>query len=333
MSIVFSSFTDYLDMLPQEQARHGDALRSQVRQQVQEPSSAGLSAFLFLPDQLDHPDHDDAAQVFAQAVEQMYLPRPLVDDEIPLLFLGYHAMNRFSGKRTSQGFLLTDQAIYVQDDFTVLSAAPAAARGQALPTGVDVVQGFVSPMLAGYKAWKDWADLAQCPQSDLSARCGASLQAVIGTVIGYHAQHGSLRQPRLREWKLAELVAEHDAGEALLDPLNPKLSKKLGKVIGKFQIPADEALQFALVDFPLFGGPYGLALTSKALYGKDLMESPSRIALAQVDASALQISEKGDRLSTGANPPIALPSYTDAAFRDPFLGLLKQEIVRLQSQA
>lgn len=332
MSIVFSSFTDYLGTLPQEQAQHGDALRSQVRQQVQ-PSGAELSPFLFLPDQVDHPEHEDAAQVFAQAVEQMYLPRPLVNDEIPLLFLGYHAMNRFSGKRTAQGFLLTDQAIYVQDDFTVLSAAPPPARGLALPARIDEMQSFVSELLASYKAWKDWADLAQCPESALSARCGASLESVIGTVIDYHAQHGSLRQAPARQWKLAELVAEHDAGDALLDPLNPKLSKKLGKVIGKFQIPADEALQFALVDFPLFGGPYGLALTSKALYGKDLMESPLRIALAQVDASTLQISEKGDRLSTGANPPLALPSYADAALREPFLGLLKQEVIRLQSQA
>lgn len=87
------------------------------------------------------------------------------------------------------------------------------------------------------------------------------------------------------------------------------------------------------MDFPLFGGPYGFALTSKALYGKDLMESPLRIALAQVDAGDLQISEKGDSLTTGANPPIALPSYTKEALRQPFLEFLKQEVVRLQSQA
>jgi len=59
-----------------------------------------------------------------RAVEQMYLPQPWVGDEIPLFFLGYHAMNRLSGKRTSQGLLLADEAVYVQDDFTMLSAAP-----------------------------------------------------------------------------------------------------------------------------------------------------------------------------------------------------------------
>jgi hypothetical protein len=52
-----------------------------------------------------------------------------------------------------------------------------------------------------------------------------------------------------------------------------------------------------------------------------------------VDAGDLQISEKGDSLATGANPPIALPSYTKEALRQPFLEFLKQEVVRLQSQA
>lgn len=333
MSLVFSSFPDHLATLPPERALHGAALRAQVQQQLQRPSNADLSAFVFLPDQVDHPEHEDAAQVFAQAVEQMYLPKPSMGDEIPLLFLGYHAMNRFSGKRTSQGWLLTDQAIYVQDDFTVLSTAPPPARGQALPTRTEDVAPFLSSLLANYKAWKDWAALAQCPESVLPTRCEVLLALVIGAVLDYHAQHGSQRQAQSREWTLAGLVADHDAAETLLDPLNPKLSKKLGKVVGKFQIPADETLRFALVDFPLFGGPYGFALTSKALYGKDLMEPPLRIALAQVDADDLQISEKGDSLATGANPPIALPSYTKEALRQPFLEFLKQEVVRLQSQA
>jgi hypothetical protein len=171
------------------------------------------------------------------------------------------------------------------------------------------------------------------PEPMLRERCGALLAPVVGAAVEYHAQHASQRQAPQRTWKLSELVADHDAADTLLDPLNPKLSKKLGKVSGKFQVPANETLQFALVDFPLFGGPYGLALTKQALYGKDLMEAPVRIALQSVDASALQITEKGDELLTGSNEPVALPAYMEAALREPFLAFLKQEIVSLQSQA
>jgi hypothetical protein len=332
MALVFSSFNDHLGTLPPELSRHGMALRSQVQQRISTLPDSGLSAFLFLPDQTDHPDHEDAPQVFAQAVEQMYLPKPHVGDEIPLLFLGYHAMSRLSGKRTSQGFLLTDQAMYVQDDFTVLLAAPMA-QSHVLPAHIGEVPSFVSALLERYKSWKDWAGVSGLPEPMLRERCGALLAPVVGAVVEYHAQHASQRQAPQRTWTLSELVADHDAADTLLDPLNPKLSKKLGKVSGKFQVPADETLQFALVDFPLFGGPYGLALTKQALYGKDLMEAPVRIALQSVDASALQITEKGDELLTGSNEPVALPAYMEAALREPFLAFLKQEIVSLQSQA
>jgi hypothetical protein len=332
MALVFSSFNDHLGTLPTELSRHGMALRSQVQQRISTLPDSGLSAFLFLPDQTDHPDHEDAPQVFAQAVEQMYLPKPHVGDEIPLLFLGYHAMSRLSGKRTSQGFLLTDQAMYVQDDFTVLLAAPLA-QSHVLPGGISEVPSFVSALLERYKSWKDWAGVSSLPEPMLRERCGALLAPVVGAVVEYHAQHASQRQAPQRTWTLSELVADHDAADTLLDPLNPKLSKKLGKVSGKFQVPANETLQFALVDFPLFGGPYGLALTKQALYGKDLMEAPVRIALQSVDASALQITEKGDELLTGSNEPVALPAYMEAALREPFLAFLKQEIVSLQSQA
>lgn len=332
MALVFSSFNDHLGALPPELARHGTALRTQVRQRVSTLPDSGLTPFLFLPDQTDHPDHEDAPQVFAQAVVQMYLPKPCVGDEVPLVFLGYHAMSRLGGKRTSQGFLLTDQAMYVQDDFTMLLAAPVA-QSHVLPWRIDEVPSFVATLLERYDSWKDWAHVSGLPEPMLRERCGALLAPVVGATVDYHAQHASQRQAPLRTWKLSELVADHDAAGTLLDPLDPKLSKKLGKVCDKFQVPAGETLQFALVDFPLFGGPYGLALTTQALYGKDLMEAPVRIALQSVDASALQITAKGDELLTGATEPVALPAHMEAALREPFLAFLKQEIVRLQSHA
>lgn len=330
MPHTFSSFADHLGALPLEVARHGTALRTQVENLVRSPSSADLSAFLFLPDQIDHPDHEDAAQVFAQAVEQMYFPKHWVGDEIPLLFLGYHVLNGLNGKRWSQGLLLTDQAMYMQDDFTVLLAAPLA-QGHALPERAEDAPAFVSTLIARYKVWKDWAGVAGEPESALSAQCNALLAPVVRAVIAHHAQHGSQRQAPLHEWTLAELIADHGAGGTLLDPANPKLAKKLGKVTDKFQLPAGETLQFALVDFPFFGGPYGLALSSQALYGKDLMEAPLRIALAELDARSLHFSEKGDALLTHLDQPITLPAHLDATLRPPFLEFLQQEILRLQS--
>lgn len=333
MPFVYSSFTDHLAALPADHARHGDALRASLELQVRRPSNADLSAFLFLPDQADHPDHEDAAQVFAQAVEQMYGPKPWVGDEIPLLFVGYHAMNRLSGRRTAQGLLLTDQALYVQDDFTMLSSSPPLAQGHTLPMRADDADAFVSMLLGRYKAWKDWAAVAGRPESTLSTRLNVLLDAAVTTVLDYHAQHASQRQTPQRTWTLTGLIADHAASDNLLDPVNPKLAKKLGKVIGKFQIPPDEPLQFALVDFPLFGGPYGLALTAKALYSKDLMEEPVRVALERLDARSLRLAEKGDEVLNDQGIPLQLPAHANAELKVSFVELLKQEVLRLQAPA
>lgn len=330
MPSTFSSLADHLQTLPSGLSQHGAPLRAELQQLPQQPSHAALSGFVFLPDQADHPDHEDAPQVFAQAVEQMYFPRPWIGDEIPLLFLGYHAMNRLSGRRTSQGLLLTDQAVYVQDEFTVLSSAPPPAQGHALPQRVDDAPVFVAALLARYKAWKDWAGVAGWPEADLRARCEALLASAVSAVLAYHAQHGSRREAARREWQLAELVADHGVGETLLDPANPKLAKKLGKVCGKFEIPAGEAPRWALAEFPLFGGPYGIALTARALYGKDLMEAPQCIPLERLDASSLRFSDKGDQLLTGANPPLAVPAHMKEGLRAPFLEFLRQEVLQLQ---
>lgn len=332
MTIAFTSFTDYLGMLPSEQGQLGAAVREEVERQVRARTGADLSAFVFLPDQTDHPDHTDAARVFAQAVEQMYLPKPWVGEEVPLLFIGYHVMNRLTGKRTSQGLLLTDQAVYVQDDSTVLLAQPVA-QGHTLPSQAADAIAFVANLLAHYKAWKDWAALADDSQAALSARCRALLVAAVETVVEFHAKHGSQRRPALRAWTLAILVSEHGAGDTLLDPANPKLAKKLGKVAGKFQVPTTETLLLALADFPMFGGPYGLALTERALYSKDLMEEPLRIALEVLDARALKFGSKDDELLTGTGQKITLPAHLPTGLKSPFLELLQQEILRIQSRA
>lgn len=330
MPFLYSSLTDHLAALPVEYARHGEALRAAIELEVRKPSNADISAFLFLPDQADHPDHEDAAQVFAQAVEQMYGPKPWVGDEIPLLFVGYHAMNRLSGRRTAQGLLLTDQAMYVQDDFSVLFSSPLA-QGHTQPSRPEDAGAFVSMLLGRYKGWKDWSALAGSPEATLSNRINVLLDAAVKTVVNHHVQHASQRQAPQRMWTVSGLIVDHAAAGTLLDPADIKTAKKLGKVAGKFQIPADETLQFALVDFPLFGGPYGIALTTKALHSRDLMEAPVRLALDRLDARSLRLSEKGDEVLNDAGVPLQLTAHASAELKASFIELLKQEVRRLQS--
>ncbi|UXL37053.1 hypothetical protein N7D90_15845 [Pseudomonas fragi] len=331
MPFLYSSFSDHLAALPVEHARHGKALRAAMEQEVRRPSNADISAFLFLPDQTNHPDHGNAAHVFAHAVEDMYGPKPWVGDEIPLLFVGYHAKNWFNGRRTAQGLLLTDQAMYVQDGFNALRSSPLLAQGNTLPSRAEDAGDFVSMLLGRYKDRKGWAALAGRPEATLMNRIHVLLAAAVKTVMNHHAQHASQRQAPQRIWTVNGLIADHAAAGTLLGQADAKTAKKLDKVAGKFQIPADETLQFALVDFPLFGGPYGIALTTKALHSRDLFEAPVRLTLDRLDARSLRLSEKGDEVLNDAGVPLQLTAHASADLKASFIELLKQEVLRLQS--
>ncbi|RYG87033.1 MAG: hypothetical protein EON59_08545 [Alphaproteobacteria bacterium] len=320
-----------LKTLPADFGAHGEALRTLVSAAVAQPDDADLSAFLFLPDQNNHPHFDDAAQVFAEAAEQMYLRKPWVGDEIPLLFFGYHAMNRLTGKRTAQGLFLTDQAIYLQDEMAGLLLGLPPAKGHSLPAQSRDTEAFVQLLLTQYREWKDWSVLANTTEPALMSHCGRLLNQIVRSVVEYNLLHHRPRQPSIKALTLADLVSGHSASDTLLNPANPALTKKLAKVAAKLKVPPHEPLLFALVDFPLFGGPYGLGVTAHGLYSKDLMDDPQHVALTALDPDDLRLSEKGDKLLNSANVTLVLPAHLEVELRTAFLAFLKQEIVRLKT--
>jgi hypothetical protein len=324
MNAVNSSWADHLHSLPASSQAHGQALRLLVAQSVQ-VAGAPLLDFVFLPEQSDHVKHEDAAQVFDAAFHQMLLRKPVAEHEVPLLFVGYHVATRFTGSRFAQGFLLSDQAVYVQDDFSVISEAPLPVA-HALPQTAADVPAFAVRLVQRYARLKDWAVLGDASPQLMAEQVGSLLLAAVQAVLAYHAQHGSQQQLVKKPITPAEFVASHGLDNTLLLGSNSAAAKKLGKVAAKFQIPADETIKLALVDFPFLGGPYGLALTAQALYTRDLMESPQRLALADVDSRTLRYSDDGKEMRLNGTTPLFFPNHIKTSVRDELLELLKQQI-------
>lgn len=256
--------------------------------------------------------------------------KPLAENEVPLLFVGYHVATRLTGSRFAQGFLLSDQAVYIQDDFSVISEAPLPLA-HALPQNAADAAPFVVSMVQRYPHMKDWAELGGTLQQLMAEQVGALLLAAVQTVLAYHAQHGSQQQLVSKPIALAEFIASHGLDGSLLLGSNAAAAKKLGKVAAKFQIPAGEAITLALADFPFLGGPYGLALTAQALYTRDVMESPQRLALADVDSRTLRYSDDGKEMRVNNKAPLFFPNHIKTSVRDDLLELLKQQIALLKN--
>ena len=324
-----SIWQQYVETLPQATQSHALPLRQGVAQ-VATGADTELVSYVFLPDQTDHAEFEDAALVFAEAFAQMQLREPLTQHEVPLLFIGYHLATRFTGKRFAQGFLLTDQAIYVQDDFSVLSEAPLA-QSFALPRHSGDVPLFVQQLGTRFQRWKDWLGLADSSPEVLQPKVLKLLQNAISSVLQYHQQHGSQQDLQAQPIDLAKFIAAHGLGSMALAGNVPENAKKLSKISAKFQIPAGEAIHLALAEFPLFGGPYGMALTRSAFYTKDLMEDPLRLPLAQVDERSLRYSEDGKEMRINGDTPVFFPIHIKNSVQERLLDLLKQEIRLLKS--
>ena len=317
-----STWQHYVGTLPAHIQQHAEALRQSV---VRICRDSHLDGCTFLPDQTNHVEYEDAAQVFSEAFAQTLLRKPLTQHEIPLLYLGYHLATRFTGTRYVHGFLLSDQAVYLQDDFSVIGEAPLP-QAFALPRNPQDVAAFIGQLGQRFKGWKDWAKLEDADVDTWQREVLVLLQSAITTILAYHQQHGSQQTLQPQTIDLAKFVAAHGLGETIRAGNLPENAKKLDKVSAKFRIPAGEAIHLAIADFPFLGGPYGIALTASAVYTKDLMEDPLRLPLSEVDERTLRYSDDGKEMRINGDTPLFFPNHIKSAVRDEVLELLSQKI-------
>ncbi|MCW2257730.1 hypothetical protein M2263_003821 [Providencia alcalifaciens] len=107
-----------------------------------------INDFIFLPEGL-HPIHTNMHQIFSKSFQELALHQPRLPEEIPIIFIGYHVQNRLSKKQQTQGFLLTDQTLYIQDNFSVLFEQPLP-RSFALPNKIEDINSFIHQIIIGY---------------------------------------------------------------------------------------------------------------------------------------------------------------------------------------
>jgi len=104
------------------------------------------------------------------------------------------------------------------------------------------------------------------------------------------------------------VMASRLSGDFLI-PSRSKDAKGLSKLASKWKLPADETLLVSLSS-ATFVGVYGIAITDRALYSKDLMEDLHRTPLESVDGFVWDSEAKKFRVSQEHLAP-ALPVITD----------------------
>ena len=295
-----SNLTEYLSTLPADRREAFNVLMSAVSAVPVPPSN---NSFVFLAGQTTHPEFDDAESVFWKAVEQLQLRNAVSDGEVPLVYWGFHSIDLLL-RRRSNGVLVTDRTVYLDDvgnssaQFAIESIDPASIRmaSESLEVaGASICLAQIAGMLEPTTA----VDAAAYLSAVVTA-----VQAAGRSVAGY----GSAASAEATQ-TVEQLVLASRMGSDFRLPARPKDAKALSKLSAKWNLPADEVLLVSLSS-ATFAGVYGIAITNKAVYSKDLMEPLFRTALEDVEGFAWEAETKMFRVSNDHAAPTH-PAITD----------------------
>lgn len=325
---------EFLHQLPPEYQQRSTELLPAVqnivsawRRQIAQKANGELAGIdeLVFTSMGTHPVYSDMAAVFSSAFEQLALRQPRLPNEIPLLFIGYHSMNRATGNRQSQGFLLTDQTLYVQDQSSVFFEQ-ALPRFDALPSDPLLVLHFLATHFSRF-AWEE-SMVKPAQRVEL-------LQLLLETarlLLDHHNMRGSFVEAVKEAPSFDGLVRSLALLDDVKDGRKAEHAKVLANVSSKFQIPAGEKILFAMAVKPLFGGPYGFAVTRNNLYSRDLMEAPQVISFSELCAAGcLRLTEDKKNLVAPAGQVIFLPSHLRASAVERVATLIQGSVELIQA--
>jgi hypothetical protein len=351
-----TSLDAYLADLPGPRKEAFAELRGAVARAVATTPDS-VASFVFLPGQIDHLTFDDAADVFWLATQQLMLGdrdastsgaaalRPLPDSspedeaatvasaldaagpdrELPLLYVGYHLMNRLTRRRESLGFLVTDRRLIVQDNTSGIRRRPnptshALYADDRTPT--VVAEELVATSTESY----DWTLARRLVTPIVEPDLLAALTAGVAAVLANLAVTGFTPPPRVVSTSAAHLegrVHELGLGTVVKFPADPKQQKHLAKLAKALALPADSTVRFTVTDATI-AGPYGLVVTADTIYSKDLSEAAVGTPITQVDVAGLAFSADGKSLVLAPGQLHTVPSHLDAAQKAALVTLLKE---------
>lgn len=320
----------YLDGLPEHRRAQFRMLRGAVEHAISTAPPSVIDSttkLTFLPGQTDHPEFDDAADVFWFAAEQLMTSTPDRADELPLLYLDYHLMSRITRHRESLGFLLTDQRLIVQDDTAGIRRRKDAV-GFPLYSDDRDPHDVAADLVAEATATYDWSLgrplVGPAVESDLLAILTASVAAVLDTLAAT-GNAPAAREPVTTARDLRGRIDELDLTVVVKFPDDAKQQKHFTKLTKAFALPDASAIQFTVTDVTL-AGPYGLVVTSDTIYSKDLMEHPVSTSISQVDAAGVAFSDDIKSLVLAADEVHTVPSHLTAAQRTSLVVLLREVV-------
>jgi hypothetical protein len=252
-----------------------------------------------------------AATVPASAVTSSAPTDAAPDLELPLLYVGYHLINRLTRRRESLGFLVTDRRLIVQDAVSGIRRRPSPVS-HALYADERTPTVVAAELVATSTERYDWSHARRLVTPIVEPDLLAALTTGVAAVLANLAVTGAAPPPR---------VVPRSA--VVKFPTDPKQQKHFAKLTKALALPANASVRFTVTDATL-AGPYGLVVTADTIYSKDLMEDPVSTPIAQVDVAGLAFSADSPSLVLAPGQLHTVPAFLDAAQKTALVTLLKE---------
>lgn len=245
-----------------------------------------------------HPVWEDNREIMQLATQQILQPVGVLSNEHVLAYIGVHAKTAITGKRDSIGFLITNFRILTQYDFSVLlTPQPAKATYFTSKTTAEEVSS---------KVWNEFLTLNKLsiPNEQLAAMHDV-LVDLTKIILPALQQSGHLPEDIKKSTSVTTRIPELGLQKEL--KTYAENEKKLKAFAEKFKI---ENIKYGMVDKPLFGGVYGLAITEKGITSRDLMEDSQTSTWDEIKTDVARNGNKNFEILAG-NKIHIVPSHNN----------------------
>lgn len=299
------SLDRYLAALPADRVQiHGTVTAALADRAFAAPREHGM---LFIAGR-EHPEYSDGEDRLWHAVEQLMLREPAGDDELPFAWIGYDAVNRFTGRREAQGFLLTDRRLVVKDQVDGVFGT-ATPRQHPLFVGSTGTAGAAAEIAASASSSYDWEFARSLIDTGTASELSSLLSELLVVALETLQRVGAELAPEPRTATgLLERVRELGLSNAVKLPEDPQHAKHFAKLAKKLPVDSGERILIACTDSTLLGA-YGLLLTDRGVRSKDLGEAPVFTPTERIAPAEIRLApDSAHRISLGEGAAHEIPT-------------------------
>lgn len=249
----------------------------------------------FVPE-TKHPTWDDSTFVIELAEKQILEPIGKLPNEQILSYIGLHAKSRFSNKRDTLGFVITNFRMVIETDVAALfEKEPATIILFSMNNNPKKIAEEASTIFKR----KNRLNIDKEYLIGFKNALNEVLEIILSELQKANALPSEIKKATKIDERIKELSIQKDLKSFEED------KKVITKFAEKFNV---SDILYAMIDKPFFGSPYGVVITKNGITSRDVMEDPISCTWQEIKNGPAVLGEKKDEFYAASKKHV-IPSF------------------------